>query len=100
MTNYYAVLDVKRTATPPEVKAAYRAKAREAHPDRGGSADRFAAVQRADESGPRCTRLHRQGPRERHTRGAARLLRREASAEGQRVVAQRQHVQRNRQHVK
>ena len=44
MTNYYAVLDVKRTATPPEVKAAYRAKAREAHPDRGGSADRFAAV--------------------------------------------------------
>ena len=47
MTNYYSVLDVERTATPPEVKAAYRAKAREAHPDRGGSAERFAAVQRA-----------------------------------------------------
>ena len=47
MTNHYAVLDVKRTATPPEVKAARRAKAREAHPDRGGSAERFAAVQRA-----------------------------------------------------
>ena len=47
MTNHYAVLDVKRTATPHEVKAARRAKAREAHPDRGGSAERFAAVQRA-----------------------------------------------------
>ena len=34
--------------------------------------------------------LHRQGPRERHARGAARLLRREASTEGRRVVAQRQ----------
>ena len=49
MTNHYAVLDVKRTATPHEVKAARRAKAREAHPDRGGSAERFAAVQRAYE---------------------------------------------------
>ncbi len=47
MTNHCSVLGVRRTATPPEVKAAYRAKAREAHPDRGGSAERFAAIQRA-----------------------------------------------------
>ena len=45
MTNHCSVLGVRRTATPPEVKAAYRAKAREAHPDRGGSAERFAAIQ-------------------------------------------------------
>lgn len=49
MTNHYAVLGVWRSATPAEVKAAYRAKAREAHPDRGGEAARFAAVQCAYE---------------------------------------------------
>jgi rRNA maturation protein Nop10 len=49
VTNHYAVLDVPRSATPLEVKAAYRAKVREAHPDHGGSAERFAAVQRAYE---------------------------------------------------
>jgi len=47
MKNLYQVLGVLRRATPQEVKAAYRANAREAHPDRGGQADRFAEIQAA-----------------------------------------------------
>jgi hypothetical protein len=49
MLNLYAVLGIERAATPQQIKAAYRGKAREAHPDRGGTAARFAEIQRAYE---------------------------------------------------
>ena len=49
MQNLYAVLGLSVRATPQQIKAAHRTKAREAHPDRGGSAEHFAEVQRAYE---------------------------------------------------
>lgn len=49
MTHYEA-LGIERTASPEEVKAAYRRSASAAHPDRdGGSVERMAAVNRAYE---------------------------------------------------
>lgn len=47
MTNYYAILCVSPTATTEEIRSAYRAKARENHPDRGGSEDAFSDVREA-----------------------------------------------------
>ena len=49
MKSLYAVLGLSVRATPQQIKAAHRTKAREAHPDRGGSAEHFAEVQRAYE---------------------------------------------------
>jgi hypothetical protein len=43
----YALLEVAPTATIDDVKAAFRKKALEHHPDRGGTADAFMAIKRA-----------------------------------------------------
>lgn len=46
--NPYDVLGIEKTATPGEVKAAFRREASKAHPDReGGSSERMAAVNEA-----------------------------------------------------
>lgn len=47
--NPFAVLGVPPTATPEEVKAAYRAAARRVHPDAGGDEASFRALTRASE---------------------------------------------------
>src|SRR6185437_2885665 len=43
----YGILGVARTASPEDIKTAYHAKAKETHPDMGGTAEAFTAVQRA-----------------------------------------------------
>ena len=43
----YALLGVEATATLADVKAAFRKKALEHHPDQGGAADAFMAIKRA-----------------------------------------------------
>ncbi len=43
----YGVLQIPRTATPEEIKSAYRAAVKVAHPDAGGSAIEFDCIQRA-----------------------------------------------------
>lgn len=43
--NPYEVLDVPKTASPADVKRAYRKRAKSAHPDAGGSADEFMRLQ-------------------------------------------------------
>jgi hypothetical protein len=48
--NWNKTLDVPADATPAQVKAAFRKKAKETHPDYGGSAAEFAKVQKAWES--------------------------------------------------
>lgn len=47
--NAATILGVERDATLADIKRAYRARALETHPDRGGDPDRFRAVQRAYE---------------------------------------------------
>lgn len=43
----YADLGIPKDATPAAIKAAYRRRAKTAHPDAGGNADDFARLQRA-----------------------------------------------------
>jgi curved DNA-binding protein CbpA len=47
--NLYEVLGIGKNADPAGVKRAYRKRAQKAHPDRGGSAEDFVAVNRAYE---------------------------------------------------
>lgn len=44
MTNPYLVLGAHAKMTDDEIRALYRAAARQQHPDRGGSAEQFAAI--------------------------------------------------------
>lgn len=48
--SYYDELGVKPDATNEEIRRAYRRKAKQNHPDRGGSADKMAAVNKAYET--------------------------------------------------
>lgn len=47
MSNLYKILGVKKTATPAEIKAAYRRSSKKMHPDAGGSAEAFAELKHA-----------------------------------------------------
>jgi DnaJ-class molecular chaperone len=48
-TNLYVILGIDRTATPEEIKLAYRKRAKQTHPDHGGSSKEFADVNRANQ---------------------------------------------------
>lgn len=48
--NYYAVLNVSRTATQDEIKKAYRRLAMQHHPDKGGDAEEFKKINEAYET--------------------------------------------------
>ncbi|MGW5049788.1 J domain-containing protein [Actinokineospora sp. NPDC004072] len=48
--DYYQVLGVTRSASPAEIKAAYRRNASIHHPDKGGDARRFDLVRKAYET--------------------------------------------------
>lgn len=47
MATYYEILGVKKTAKAPELKRAYRKRARKAHPDKGGTDAEMAEVNQA-----------------------------------------------------
>lgn len=47
MKDFYELLGLARTATPDEIKKAYRKKAKEHHPDAGGDEKTFKAIQHA-----------------------------------------------------
>ena len=47
MSDHYATLGVARTATPDEIKRAFRKLASQHHPDKGGDTARFQQIQAA-----------------------------------------------------
>jgi curved DNA-binding protein len=47
MTDHYATLGVPRTASPDDIKRAFRKLASQHHPDKGGSTEKFQAIQAA-----------------------------------------------------
>lgn len=47
MKDYYSILGVERTATPDQIKTAYRKLASQHHPDKGGDTARFQEIQAA-----------------------------------------------------
>ena len=47
MKDYYAILGVGKTATPDEIKKAYRKLASQHHPDKGGDTARFQEIEEA-----------------------------------------------------
>ena len=49
-TKLYEVLGIQFDATCEEIKKAWREKARKHHPDKGGDAEKFAAIQKAFET--------------------------------------------------
>jgi curved DNA-binding protein CbpA len=49
VTTLYEELGVDKNASPDEIKKAYRSKASQCHPDKGGSHEEFVAVQKAYE---------------------------------------------------
>ena len=47
MENFYQILDVPETASQEEIKKAYRKKAVESHPDKGGDEEMFKKISEA-----------------------------------------------------
>ena len=49
MENFYQILDVPETASQDEIKKAYRKKAVESHPDKGGDEEIFKKLRKQEE---------------------------------------------------
>ncbi len=47
--DYYAILGIDKNASPEEIKKAFRKKAHEYHPDKGGDAEKFKEVNEANQ---------------------------------------------------
>jgi molecular chaperone DnaJ len=50
MKDYYKILGVDKTSTADEIKSAYRKKAKESHPDKGGDPEQFKIINEAYET--------------------------------------------------